>query len=87
MTRRKRKQEAAASGVVAGLPVIQRQDDVREPVYEADSEGRPVVHRRVDTASVRSARRTFICRRRGIRSSRARASTASCTPCSIANGR
>ena len=35
---------------VAGLPVIRRQDDVLEPVYEADSDGRPVVHHRtVDT--------------------------------------
>ena len=42
MARRKRKTSAAR--VVAGLPVIQRQDDVLEPVYEADPDGRPVVH-------------------------------------------
>ncbi len=48
MARRKRKTPAAP--VVAGLPVIKRQDDVLEPIYEADPEGRPVVHHRtVDT--------------------------------------
>ena len=47
MARRKRKTPARA---VAGLPVIRRQDDVLEPVYEADPDGQPVVrHRTVDT--------------------------------------
>src|SRR5512144_2028742 len=48
MARRQRKTSAAR--VVAGLPVIHRQSDVLEPVYEADPDGRPVVHHRtVDT--------------------------------------
>ena len=38
MARRKRKTSAAR--IVAGLPVIQRQEDVLEPVYEADPDGR-----------------------------------------------
>ena len=47
MARRKRK---TSSRVVTGLPVIRRQNDMLEPVYEADPEGRPVVHHRtVDT--------------------------------------
>ena len=51
MARRKRKTSAAC--VVTGLPVIQRQDDMLEPVYEADPEGRPVVHHRtVDTLGI-----------------------------------
>ena len=51
MARRKRKTSAAC--VVAGLPLIQRQDDVLEPVYEADPDGRPVVHHRtVDTLGI-----------------------------------
>ena len=51
MARRKRKTSAAC--VVTGLPVIQRQDDVLEPVYEADPDGRPVVHHRtVDTLGI-----------------------------------
>jgi hypothetical protein len=50
MARRKRK---PAVCVVAGLPVIQRYNDVLEPVYEADPEGRPVVHHRtVDTLGI-----------------------------------
>src|SRR5512147_2644575 len=50
MTRRERKTSAR---VIAGLPVIQRHDDVLEPVYEADPEGRPVVHHRtVDTLGI-----------------------------------
>ncbi len=50
MARRKRKTPAR---VVAGLPVIRRQNDVLEPVYEADPEGRPVVHHRtVDTFGI-----------------------------------
>ena len=50
MARRKRKTTAR---VVAGLRVIQRQDDVLEPVYEADPDGRPVVHHRtVDTLGI-----------------------------------
>ncbi len=51
MARRKRKTSAAR--VVAGLPVIRRQDDMLEPVYEADPDGRPVVHHRtVDTLGI-----------------------------------
>ena len=47
MARCKRKTPARAD---AGPPVIRRQDDVLEPVYEADPDGRPVVHHRnVDT--------------------------------------
>ena len=50
MARRKRKQKTLAAGAVTGLPVIKRQHDVLEPVYEADPEGRPVIHHRtVDT--------------------------------------
>ena len=50
MARRKRKTTAR---VVAGLPVIRRQHDVLEPVYEADPDGRPVVHHRtVDTLGI-----------------------------------
>ncbi len=50
MARRKRNSSAR---VIAGLPVIRRQDDVLEPVYEADPEGRPVVHHRtVDTLGI-----------------------------------
>jgi hypothetical protein len=53
MARRKRKQKVAAPSVVAGLPVIRRPDDVLEPVYEADPDGRPVVHHRtVDTLGI-----------------------------------
>src|SRR5512132_3040247 len=51
MARRKRKTSAAR--IVAGLPVIQRHNDVLEPVYEADPDGRPVVHHRtVDTLGI-----------------------------------
>lgn len=51
MKRQKRK--SAAGRAVAGLPVIRRQDDVLEPVYEADPDGRPVVHHRtVDTLGI-----------------------------------
>ena len=51
MAQRKRKTSTAS--VVASLPVIQRQDDVLEPVYEADPDGRPVVHHRtVDTLGI-----------------------------------
>ena len=51
MARRKRK--TLRRRVVAGLPVIRRQDDVLEPVYEADPDGRPVVHHRtVDTLGI-----------------------------------
>lgn len=50
MARRRRKTSAIA---VAGLPVIRRQDDMIEPVYEADPDGRPVVHHRtVDTLGI-----------------------------------
>jgi hypothetical protein len=39
--------------MVAGLPVIRRYGDVLEPVYEADPDGRPVVHHRtVDTLGI-----------------------------------
>ena len=51
MARRKKKTPAARG--VAGLPIIQRPDAVLEPVYEADPEGRPVVHHRtVDTLAI-----------------------------------
>ncbi len=51
MARRKKKTLAARG--VAGLPVIRRPDAVLEPVYEADPEGRPVVHHRtVDTLGI-----------------------------------
>jgi hypothetical protein len=51
MARRKRKTSAAR--IVAGRPVIQRHGNVLEPVYEADPEGRPVVHHRtVDTLGI-----------------------------------
>jgi hypothetical protein len=51
MARRKRKSSAAH--IVAGLSVVQRQQDVLEPVYEADPDGRPVVHHRtVDTLGI-----------------------------------
>ena len=50
MARRKRKTTAR---FVAGLPVIHRQNEVLEPVYEADPDGRPVVHHRtVDTLGI-----------------------------------
>ena len=50
MARRKRKLGAR---VANGLPVIKRQDDLLEPVYEADPDGRPVVHHRtVDTLGI-----------------------------------
>ena len=51
MARRKRKSSSAR--VVAGLSVIRRQNDVLEPVYEADPDERPVVHHR--TVGVGSA--------------------------------
>jgi hypothetical protein len=51
MARRKRKTSAAR--VIVGLPVIRRHNDVLEPVYEADPEGRRVVHHRtVDTLGI-----------------------------------
>jgi hypothetical protein len=51
MARRKKKPLAARG--VAGLPIIRRPDDVLEPVYEADPDGRPVVHHRtVDTLGI-----------------------------------
>lgn len=51
MKRQKRKNSAGRA--VAGLPVIRRQDDILEPVYEADPDGRPVVHHRtVDTLGI-----------------------------------
>ena len=50
MARRKRE---SSTRIVAGLPVIRRQDHMLEPVYEADPEGRPVVHHRtVDTLGI-----------------------------------
>jgi hypothetical protein len=52
VTARRKKKTTAAHGV-AGLAVIRRPDDVLEPVYEADPEGRPVVHHRtVDTLGI-----------------------------------
>jgi hypothetical protein len=51
MARRKKKTLAARG--VADLPIIRRPDDVLEPVYGADPEGRPVVHHRtVDTLGI-----------------------------------
>jgi hypothetical protein len=51
MARRKKKTQAARG--VAGLPIIRRPDVVLEPVYEADPDGRPVVHHRtVDTLGI-----------------------------------
>jgi hypothetical protein len=39
--------------VVAGLPAIKRNDGFLEPIYEADPDGRPVVHHRVvDTLGI-----------------------------------
>jgi hypothetical protein len=50
MARRKRE---SSNRVVAGLPVIRRHNVVREPVYESDPDGRPVVHHRtVDTLGI-----------------------------------
>jgi hypothetical protein len=50
MARRKRKTPAR---VAAGLPLIRRHNDVLEPIYEADPDGRPVVHHRVvDTLGI-----------------------------------
>jgi hypothetical protein len=50
MVRRKRN---ASARIIAGLPAIRRQNDVLEPVYEADPDGRPVVHHRtVDTLGI-----------------------------------
>jgi len=42
----RRKQRTSSARVLAGLPVIRRQNDLLEPVYEADPDGRPVVHHR-----------------------------------------
>jgi hypothetical protein len=51
MARRKKKTPSACG--LAGLPVIRRLHDMLEPVYEADPEGRPVVHHRtVDTLGI-----------------------------------
>ena len=48
-----RKRKTSSARTVAGMPVIRRQDHVLEPVYEADPEGRPVVHHRtVDTLGI-----------------------------------
>src|SRR5512144_1841791 len=44
MAGRKRKTSAR---IVGGLPLIRRHDDFLEPIYEADPDGRPVVHHRV----------------------------------------
>ena len=50
MARRKRKTSAR---VVTGLPVIRRKDDLLEPIYEADPDGRPAVHHRIiDTLGI-----------------------------------
>ena len=49
----RRQQKTSAARVVASLPVIHRHDDMLEPVYEADPDGRPVVHHRtVDTLGI-----------------------------------
>ena len=48
-----RSKRKTSAPVVAGLPVIRRHGDVLEPVYEADPDGRPVVHHRtVDTLGI-----------------------------------
>jgi hypothetical protein len=48
-----RKRKASSGRVVAGLPTVHRRDDILEPVYEADPDGRPVVHHRtVDTLGI-----------------------------------
>src|SRR5512132_4574833 len=53
MSRRKRKTSSSPRAVAAGLPIIHRQNEVLEPVYEADPDGRPVVHHRtVDTLGI-----------------------------------
>lgn len=53
MALRKRKHKTLAAAADAGLPLIQRQNDMLEPVYEADPDGRPVVHHRtVDTLGI-----------------------------------
>ena len=41
------KRGAEARPAVTRAPVIQRHDDILEPIYEADPDGRPVVHHRV----------------------------------------
>jgi hypothetical protein len=49
----RRKKKASAARGVAGLSVIRRPSDILEPVYEADPDGRPVVHHRtVDTLGI-----------------------------------
>ena len=49
----KRKRKTPAAPVIAGLPIIRQPDDTLEPVYEADPDGRPVVHHRtVDTLGI-----------------------------------
>ena len=49
----RRKRSSSTGQMVAVLPVIRRQYDVLEPVYEADPHGRPVVHHRtVDTLGI-----------------------------------
>jgi hypothetical protein len=51
MARRKRK--TSAPRVVTGVPVIRRKEELLEPVYEADPDGRPVVHHRtIDTLGI-----------------------------------
>src|SRR5512134_2646186 len=48
-----RKQRTPTTRLAGGLPVIRRPGDVLEPVYEADPDGRPVVHHRtVDTLGI-----------------------------------
>jgi hypothetical protein len=49
----RRKKKASAAREIPGLPITQRPVDVLEPVYEADPDGRPVVHHRtVDTLRI-----------------------------------
>ena len=53
MSRGKRRAEARAATCA---PVIQRHEDILEPIYEADPDGRPVVHQRVVDSSGRMLR-------------------------------
>jgi Domain of unknown function (DUF6456) len=59
MSRSKRGTEARA---VTRALVIQRHDDILEPIYEADPDGRPVVHHRVVDSIGRTLRAGNITR-------------------------
>jgi hypothetical protein len=51
--RARRKRKTSAPRVVTGVPVIRRKEELLEPVYEADPDGRPVVHHRtIDTLGI-----------------------------------